>query len=141
MRMLDADTRRGRCEVTYQPKTAAEQLALLGQWKAWARNNVSDAVATVLDDLASAKARIAELDAMVRELVEATEAEYHVVAGDQYHMLCPGSAIKVNTTCSWIVMATGERSSHRNKDRVQILNAARAEALALLNKERKDGAK
>ena len=85
--------------------------------------------------------RIAELEAMVRELVEATEAEYHVVAGDQYHMLCPGSAIKVNTTCSWIVMATGERSSHRNKDRVQILNAARAEALALLNKERKDGAK
>ena len=87
------------------------------------------------------QARIAELEAMVRELVEATEAEYHVVAGDQYHMLCPGSAIKVNTTCSWIVMATGERSSHRNKDRVQILNAARAEALALLNKERKDGAK
>ena len=79
--------------------------------------------------------RIAELEAMVRELVEATEAEYHVVAGDQYHMLCPGSAIKVNTTCSWIVMATGERSSHRNKDRVQILNAARAEALALLNQE------
>lgn len=76
--------------------------------------------------------RIAELEAMVRELVEATEAEYYVVAGDQYHMLCPGSAIKVNTTCSWIVMATGERSSHRNKDRVQILNAARAEALALL---------
>ena len=119
----------------YEPKTTAEQLALLGQWKAWARNNVSDAVATVLDDLASAKARIAELEAMVRELVEATEAEYHVVAGDQYHMLCPGSAIKVNTTCSWIVMATGERSSHRNKDRVQILNAARAEALALLNQE------
>lgn len=80
-------------------------------------------------------ARIAELEAMVRELVEATEAEYHVVAGDQYHMLCPGSAIKVNTTCSWIVMATGERSSHRNKDRVQILNAARAEALALLQPE------
>ena len=67
--MLDADTRRGRCEVTYQPKTTAEQLALLGQWKAWARNNVSDAVATVLDDLASAKARIAELEAMVRELL------------------------------------------------------------------------
>ena len=57
--------------------------------------------------------RIAELEAMVRELVEATEAEYHVVAGDQYHMLCPGSAIKVN--------------------RAQILNAARAKALALLN--------
>ena len=85
------------------------------------------------DRYEKAMARIAELEAMVRELVEATEAEYHVVAGDQYHMLCPGSAIKVNTTCSWIVMATGERSSHRNKDRVQILNAARAKALALLN--------
>ena len=59
------------------------------------------------DRYEKAMARIAELEAMVRELVEATEAEYHVVAGDQYHMLCPGSAIKVN--------------------------AARAKALALLN--------
>ena len=33
--------------------------------------------------------RIAELEAMVRKLVEATEAEYHVVAEDQHHMLWP----------------------------------------------------
>ena len=87
--------------MTYQPKTTAEQRVLLDQWKVWARNNVSDAVATVLDDLASAKARIAELEAMVLELVvEGPPEDYR---------------------CGW--------------------KAACRKALALLNKERKDGAK
>jgi protein subunit release factor A len=130
---------KGRCEVKYEPKTTAEQRRELVQYLCNV-NHRGAKVQRICDDLAACEAalaeeqaRIAELEAMVRELVEATEAEYHVVAGDQYHMLCPGSAIKVNTTCSWIVMATGERSSHRNKDRAQILNAARAKALALLN--------
>lgn len=79
--------------------------------------------------------RIAELEAMVRELVEATEAEYHVVAGDQYHMLCPGSAIKLNTNTAWIVALYGDRSAHKTKERVANINAARSKALALLQPE------
>jgi len=68
----------------------------------------------------------------LQELIAATEGEFHTVAGDQYQMLCPGSAIKVNTTTAWIVLATGDRSAHKNKDRVAAINAARTKSLSLL---------
>lgn len=87
------------------------------------------------DRYEKALARIAELEQMVRELVEVTGAEYHVVAGDQYHMLCPGSAIKLNTNAAWIVALYGDRSAHKTKERVANIKAARSKAIALLQPE------
>ena len=102
---------------------------LINDWEGW-RDTTKEKVSEL-------QSRIASLEEVILDIAVAIEhPEYiHVVAGDQYRMLCPNSGINVNTTASWITIggAGFGRSLHKVREKADRLKAAVAKALELVN--------